>query len=175
MKNLYLFCLTFALISCSENKDSSRTNITGNWSYLDLDSEYYELLIDSSKMTFFDESSGFLAKRNYNFKKDSLFIYLSGELKSTKPYLFRSSGKKVYLLDETNSDTLVRMKRIDASEFTFNQIKNFDDEAEKLKFSVAYHNRRNAFLGIDTYYDLDSIINLNKNIKFPDIIEIDEY
>lgn len=176
MKKIILLFLTLAFLSCSENKDSLKIDIKGNWSFIDLDSEYYEVLVDSNSMLFYDESVGFLQKRNYKLKGDSLFIYLPEKLNSAKPYMFNYIDNEVFLLDIKNViDTLVRMKRIDTSEFTFDKMKDFQNENEELKFSVAYNNRRNVLLKIDTIYHLDSILKERKNIEPPEIIKLKKY
>lgn len=162
---------TFVFLSCSENNDPAVIDIKGNWSYIDLNEEYYEVLIDSFNMVFYNESAGFLQIRNYKLKNDSLFIYLPDKLNLTKPYRFNLVGTKVYLSDiMDSSDTLIRIKRIDTSEFTFDKIKDFENE--ELKFNVAYNNRKNTIFKIGIKYDLDSIIKERKSEKPIKIMEL---
>lgn len=174
MKNTIYILFLLIFISCHKQAQFQKIYLNGNWSYLDTDLEYYEVHIDSSNMFFYSDEGGLLPKMKYKIKEDSLFMFYSSGKKFSMPYVYRIMEDQVFLLDKKLKDTLIRMKKIKTSEFSFDKIENFDNDKEMIRFKVDYFNRKNSMLGIDSTYNYEDLLVKFKNHQLKEIPEIHE-
>tara|TARA_B110000503_G_C7149421_1_gene414461 strand:- start:785 stop:1264 length:480 start_codon:yes stop_codon:yes gene_type:complete len=156
-------------MSCSN--DIKKNDLKGNWSLIENDSIYFEVKIDSSNLLYYNYDYSFLPLRSYYVKNDSIYFQFSKNDVKKNVYRIDFQDVKRVFLKNDNNEIIIKLFKIDSTEFTFDKIINLDDE--RFKFEVAHLNRKNKLLGLDYYYDLDSITKVFEEMKIPDVEELD--
>lgn len=160
MKYLISFFLISLLFS-SCKKINKQKLIIGNWSVITIDSTYHEVRVDSFNFDFYNYETSFWPLRPYFIENDSIRLFASE--KSKKYYTYNIDWINKYEIVLNNEVAQMRMLRIDTSDFTFDKINNF--EKDKFRFEIAHLNRRNKLLGINQFYDYDSLVKIHKEME----------
>jgi len=169
MRTIKILIITVFLLSCRNDKNTH--DLTGNWSLIENDSIYYEVKIDSNNLLYYNYDYSFLPLRPYYVENDSLHFQFSENEVKKNVYKIDFQDVKMVFLKNDNNEIIVKLFKIDSTEFTFDRIVNFEDE--QFKFEVAHLNRKNKLLGIDYFYDLDSINKAFEEMKIPDVEELE--
>lgn len=167
MRNTIILMFVLLYLSCGKDKEAEDNTyeILGSWSMITNDSTYYEILVDTTSMLFYNYDGSFYPLRPYRIKNDSLFMRMSENETKSSDYIIEYLDSTKCVLKNDATKEKMKLFRIDSIEFTFDKIKNFEDE--QLEFEVAHLNRKNKLLGIDYMYNIDTIKNAFDAIKTP--------
>jgi|GEM_PF-4345413 len=167
MRNIIILMFVLLYLSCGKDKEAEHETykIIGNWSMITNDSTYYEIKVDTTSILFYNYDASFYPLRPYRIKNDSLSMRMSENETKNSDYIIEYLDSTEFILKNDATKEKMKLFRIDSMEFTFDKIKNFEDE--QLEFEVAHLNRKNKLLGIDYRYNLDSIKSVFDTMKMP--------
>ena len=178
MKFLRIILFSFFCLSC--NEDYKKGEFIGDWSliYPNSDSLYFEVKIDSSSITFYnpDFSTWPLKTDKFIVNGDSVKIIYSDNKEKESNYYLESLSNEKFILKTDSIESEAWFFLIDTTEFTIDKVKDLDQD--KYRFEIAYLNRRNKALGIDYFYNYDSLKiyeEKNKNLPVVEQLKLPDY
>ena len=155
--------------SCSNKQHLDKDYLYGNWSFIEYDSIYHEVFIDSNKFYYYLENYELYRPLYYKLLPgDKIVFYeiVKNDTLFNKEFNPVSNFCGANRFEFIHNEKIDLYLRIDSSEFTINRINN---EADLKKYRTEYFRRKLKFLVSKNLADSSELV----NFKSYEIIQMD--